>query len=79
MPRGWGSEFQVPVATDSESGPNLSVLVATLVLFLTVIAALGLGVWAAASLVNGILDVFGSRTQTETAVLIPSQTHASGD
>jgi hypothetical protein len=57
----------------------LNVLVATLVLFLTVIAALGLGVWAAASLVNGILDVFGSRTQTEAAVLIPSQTHASGD
>ena len=67
-------------ATDSESGLNLSVLVATLVLFLTVIAALGLGVWAAASLVNGILDVFGSHTQTEAAaVLIPSQTHASGD
>ena len=57
----------------------MSVLVATLVLFLTVVAALGLGVWAAASLVNGILDVFGSHTQAETAVLIPSQTHASGD
>lgn len=68
------------MATDSESGPNLNVLVATLVLFFTVIAALGLGVWAAGWLVNSILDAFGGRTQTEAAaVLIPSQTHASGD
>jgi hypothetical protein len=57
----------------------LNVLVATLVLFLTVVAALGLGVWAAGWLVNSILDAFGGRTQSEAAVLIPSETHASGD
>jgi hypothetical protein len=35
---------------------------------------------AASWVVNGILDAFGHRTQQETAsVLIPSQTHASGD
>jgi hypothetical protein len=67
------------MATDAESGPNLNVLVATLVLFLTVVAALGLGVWAAGWLVNSILDAFGGRTQSEAAVLVPSETHASGD
>ncbi|MGC2195904.1 MAG: hypothetical protein WA628_14600 [Terriglobales bacterium] len=58
----------------------MNALVATLVLFSTVVAAVGLGVWAAGWVVNGILDAFGSRTQQEVApVLIPSQTHASGD
>jgi hypothetical protein len=58
----------------------LNAFVATLVLFSTVVAAVGLGVVAASWVVNGILDAFGHRTQQETAsVLIPSQTHASGD
>jgi hypothetical protein len=58
----------------------LNAWVATLVLFSTVVAAVGLGVWAAGWVVNGILDAFGSRAQPESApVLIPSQTHASGD
>ena len=58
----------------------MNAFVATLVLFSTVLASLGLGVLAASWVVNGILYAFGSRTQQEPApVLIPSQTHASGD
>jgi hypothetical protein len=58
----------------------LNALVATLVLFSTVIASLGLGVLAASWVVNGILSAFGHRPQAEAApVLVPSQTHASGD
>jgi hypothetical protein len=58
----------------------LNAFVATLVLFSTVVAAVGLGVLAAGWVVNGILDAFGSRTRQESApMLIPSQTHASGD
>jgi hypothetical protein len=58
----------------------LNAFVATLVLFSTVVAAVGLGVLAAGWVVNAILDAFGSRTQQDSApMLIPSQTHASGD
>jgi hypothetical protein len=58
----------------------LNAFVATLVLFSTVVAAVGLGVSASGWVVNGILDAFGGRAQQESApVLIPSQTHASGD
>ena len=59
----------------------MNAFVATLVLFSTVVAALGLGVLASSWVVNGILDSFGPRTHEEvaTAALIPSQTHASGD
>jgi hypothetical protein len=58
----------------------LNALVATLVLFSTVVAAVGLGVLASGWVVNGILDAFGSRARQEsTTMLIPSQTHASGD
>jgi hypothetical protein len=42
--------------------------------------SLGLGVLLAGWVVNGILDFFGHRSQPEVApVLVPSQTHASGD
>ena len=58
----------------------MNAFVATLVLFLTVLTSMGLGVLAASWVVNAILYAFGSRTQQEpTPVLIPSQTHASGD
>ena len=58
----------------------MNALVATSVLFSTVIASLGLGVWAANWAVNRILDAFGNRSKAEVAsVLMPSQTHASGD
>ena len=60
-------------------GPNLNALVATLVLFSTVIASLGLGVWASNWAVNFVLDALGNRSQSEAAVLVPTQTHASGD
>jgi hypothetical protein len=58
----------------------LNALLATLVLFSTVVAAVGLGVLAASWVVNGILDTFGPRTHEPSApALIPTQTHASGD
>jgi hypothetical protein len=58
----------------------LNAFVATVVLFSTVLASLGLGVLAANWAVNAILSAFGSRTQQDAApVLVPSQTHASGD
>jgi hypothetical protein len=56
----------------------LNALVATVVLFSTVIASLGLGVWAANWAVNAILDAFGSRSQAEAAPVLV-ETHASGD
>jgi hypothetical protein len=58
----------------------LNAFVATLVLFSTVLASMGLGVLAAGWVVNAILYAFGSHAQQEpTPMLIPSQTHASGD
>ena len=57
----------------------MNALVAILVLCSTVMAAVGIGVLAASWLLNGILDAFGSRTMEAATVLVPSQTHASGD
>jgi len=58
----------------------LNAYLATIVLFSTVLAALGLGVLAASWVVTGILDTFGPRTHEEAApAFIPTQTHASGD
>jgi hypothetical protein len=58
----------------------LNAYLATIVLFSTVVAALGLGVLASSWVVNGILDTFGPRTHEEAApALFPTQTHASGD
>jgi hypothetical protein len=55
------------------------------ILFLTVIATVGLGVFAAYAAVIVILNAFGrsSKPQAESGrprlVLVPTQTHASGD
>ena len=58
----------------------MNAFVATMILFSTVVAAVGLGVVAANWVVNGILDAFGPRTHEEIApALVPTQTHASGD
>jgi hypothetical protein len=59
----------------------LNPIVATLVLFSTVVAALGLGVLAATWMVSAILHAFGPRSEQEAVAspLIPSQNHASGD
>jgi hypothetical protein len=58
----------------------LNAYLATIVLFSTVLAALGLGVLTASWVVAGILDMFGPRTHEEAApAFIPTQTHASGD
>jgi len=51
--------------------------------FLTVIAAVGLGILAAYAAVIGILYTFGHAPQPEPSrprlVLVPTQNHASGD
>jgi hypothetical protein len=52
-------------------------------LFITVIASVSLGVFAAYAAVICILNAFGRASQPEPArprlVLVPSQNHASGD
>jgi len=55
-----------------------------LILCFTVIASVSLGVLAAYATVIGILHTFGRAAQTQPAqrprlVLVPTQTHASGD
>ena len=53
------------------------------IIFFTVIASVGFGILAAYAAVIGILYSFGRPSQPEPArprlVLVPSQTHASGD
>ena len=53
------------------------------IVFVTVIASVGLGVLAAYAAVIAILHSFGRPSQPEPArprlVLVPSQNHASGD
>jgi hypothetical protein len=53
------------------------------IVFFTVIAAVGFGVLAAYAAVIGILHTFGRTPQPEPVrprlVLVPSQNHASGD
>ena len=56
----------------------MNAFVATVVLFSTVIASLGLGVWAANWAVNAILDALGSRSLEEAAPVLV-EWHASGD
>jgi hypothetical protein len=52
-------------------------------LFATVIASVGLGIFAAYAAVIGILQMFGRASPPEPArprlVLVPTQNHASGD
>ena len=54
-----------------------------LIVFVTVIASVGLGVFAAYAVVFAILHAFGPASQPEPArprlVLVPTQNHASGD
>ena len=58
-------------------------LIMPLVLFATVVASVGFGVVAAYAAVIGILHTFGRAPQPAPArprlVLVPTQTHASGD
>jgi hypothetical protein len=59
----------------------LSGLLQVAVLFLTIITVVALGIFAAYVAVNGILLGFAeSRQQTRrSTVLVPTETHASGD
>ena len=58
-------------------------LLMPVILFFTVIASVGLGVFATYAAVIGILHTFGRAAQPEPArprlVLVPTQNHASGD
>ena len=53
------------------------------IVFFTVIASLGLGVFAAYAAVIAILHTFGRTSQPDQSrprlVLVPTQNHASGD
>jgi len=65
----------------------LNALVIPTFIFLTVLASVGFGVLAAYAAVTGILGILGqqprpqlvSRPRAAAPVLVPSQTHASGD
>lgn len=54
-----------------------------IIIFVTVVASVGLGVFAAYAAVIGILHMFGPASQPEPSrprlVLVPTQNHASGD
>jgi hypothetical protein len=75
---------QLPQILQIEKGFTTVIsLLMPIVLFLTVIASVGFGVLAAYVAVFGILRTFEPASQTEPSrprlVLVPSQTHASGD
>jgi hypothetical protein len=59
----------------------LSGLFEAIIVFLTTVSVVAFGIFVAYAVVNGILFAFAqSREQKRgTPVLVPSQTHASGD
>jgi len=59
----------------------LSGILQAIIVFLTIVSVVGFGIFAAYAVVNSILFAFArSRQQTHRSpVLVPSQTHASGD
>jgi hypothetical protein len=59
----------------------LSGLLQAIIVFLTIVSVVGFGIFAAYAAVNSILFAFArSRQQSRRSpVLVPSQTHASGD
>ena len=54
-----------------------------IIIFVTVVASVGLGILAAYAAVIGILHMFGPASHPEPSrprlVLVPTQNHASGD
>jgi hypothetical protein len=62
-------------------GRTLSGLLQAIILFLTIVSVVALGIFAAYAAVNGILLAFaqGRQQSQRTAILVPTQTHASGD
>ncbi len=74
-------ELQLP-SSSWESRPNLGALLLVFVISLTVLTVVALGILAAYGLVTGILYAFAfqSRQRARMApVLVPSESHASGD
>jgi hypothetical protein len=57
----------------------LNVLLQSLLILLTVVSAVGLGIFAAYATVTGILNAFGQQSQKPVAAPILVETHASGD
>jgi hypothetical protein len=60
-------------------GANLNGLLVALVVCFTAITAVSLGILAAYTAVNGILYAFAPNRNQNASVLVPSETHASGD
>jgi hypothetical protein len=58
----------------------VSGLLQGIIVFLTIISVVVFGIFAAYAAVNGILLAFAQgRRQTRPALLVPNQSHASGD
>jgi hypothetical protein len=59
----------------------LSGLLQAIIVFLTIVSVVAFGIVAAYAAVNGILFAFAQSRQQprHPALLIPTQTHASGD
>lgn len=71
-------KFREVLAGHSRKGTfKLNALIATLILFLTVVFAVSLGILAAYWLVNALLYLLGHRQNTAAPVLV--ERHASGD
>jgi hypothetical protein len=68
-------------ANSRESRSSLGGLVIAFVMLLTVLTVVALGVATTYGLVTGILFAFAhqSRQRERAAVLVPSESHASGD
>jgi hypothetical protein len=84
--RGYGIQVcRQPVTADSgllKRARDVSEWVAAPILILTVISAVAAGVFAAYWSINAILYAFHEAAPAETRqprLLVPSQTHASGD
>jgi len=58
---------------------NLSVLGQSLLLFLTVVAAVGLGIFASYQTVTSILNALGQQSRQQVAAAVLVENHASGD
>jgi len=61
---------------------TLGALVSAIVLLLSVISVVAIGILSAYAVVIGILNAFGNQqapAATPARILVPSQTHASGD
>jgi hypothetical protein len=57
----------------------LNVLLQSLLILLTVVSAVGLGIFTAYATVTGILNAFGQQSRKPVATPMLVETHATGD